>query len=173
MSQILGLFQAVQTLIATISSIFPYEVFWLLAFSLLILPVMNLVFFGLPRVSYTVSVSLVSLVWYYLWQSAFPDPSLGKVIKAALYLLVPVHFVFLCDLVWRGFRFYQKKRKRNGASIAENLMEIQRNYHNFMSLNLQNHSESPNLVEEAYWDFLRNLKEFGSRMGFQDQERMK
>lgn len=116
-------------------TIVPWEVILLLIFSVILLSLLNSVSPATPKLNLTASVSLLSVVWYYLWSVFSTTASFWVVGKAALYILLPLHFLGIMGFVVKFIqRRRDRKRKIHPKDWNSALGAISKDFHEFLAL---------------------------------------
>ncbi len=140
-----------------IFSFLPWEVWILLAVTVFLLSWVNSLFPSSPRRNYTFIVVFLCFAWAYAESSAYPEEgaSWGRIIRAGLYLLIPVYFLSFVGFVFRRtYRFYFRKRRLNPKNLDEFLIRFEEESRRLTALG---HLQLTKDSEES--EFLQKLDE--------------
>ena len=118
----------------TLFQFIPIEVFVLLAFSVILLSLLNSVSPTTPRANLAISVVCLGFVWTRWNIIVSKDPKWGVVVMTTLYILIPLYFFSILSFLLRFLvQFWKRRRMRKFRTLDEGLLKF--------------HSESNSLLE--------------------------
>ncbi len=114
--------------------IVPWEVLLLLAFSVILLSLFNSVSPSTPKLNLSLAVLGLAFLWGYFWGLFSESVNYWTIVKAALYILLPLHAIGLGT--W-GYRFYRQRtfanRRIKPRDWEESLGSISKDYNSLMA----------------------------------------
>lgn len=105
---------AILQFLKPIFNFIPWEVWLLLFIVILLLNWVNNLFPTTPRMNYSILVVFILILWGYTYYQAFPNEPVPyfKIVRAGVYLLLPVYIVSLLSFgIQKGIQLYQKKKR--------------------------------------------------------------